>query len=157
MKFLIFLSLIVFSESCQQSFNNVFLTFVGDTKDDYVSVSMSGDFSKLRGTPSFLGTTYKKYYNPNLKTIMYINGWRANYDSDDSNAMIDAFLTTKSQNNIIYVDWYNYTNNFAYVTSIGAIDGVSHWSFKSRGTNIFLSGLKDNLQHNGYHEQRQFD
>lgn len=125
MKFLIFLSFFVVSEACNQVFDNAFMIFVGNSKNDYVNVSSTGDFSKLRGAPAFLTTIYGNYYNPSLKTIMYISGWRSNYDSEDADAMINAFLVKKSQYNIVYVDWYNYTNNFAYVTSLSSIDGVS--------------------------------
>lgn len=112
--------------NCQPtSFNNAFMIFVGDNKNDIVNVSLTSDISRLRGSALFgVVSSYTKYYNPNRQTKIYINGWRAKYDSDDSTAIINAYLA-KKQFNIVYIDWYNYTNNFAYVTTLGAIEGVN--------------------------------
>jgi hypothetical protein len=123
MKFLL-LFFFIFIIEAESACNNVFLIFVGNTKSDYKNVSIS-DQSGVRGTPGLFAPTYTKYYDPSKKTMIYFTGWRSNYNSEDTDAMINAFLTRKATHNIIWVDWYFYTNNFAYVTSLGAINGVS--------------------------------
>lgn len=135
MKFLIFVLLFLVGAQCQQppDCNQVFLIFIGDSLTDTVNVSLTSDLAPLRRTPSLLNPTGvpSKYFDSSKPTVIYTNGWRLNYNSDDVKAILGNYVTartlfpTRDRYNLVYLDWSAYTNNFVYLTSLGAMPGVN--------------------------------
>jgi pimeloyl-ACP methyl ester carboxylesterase len=124
MKYLILLSFFfIGSNGATTGCDRTFLRFIGNSLNDYVDVSRTSSLTALQ-TPLF--QPQNKYYNPAKPTVMYINGWRLNYQSDDVKAVLGNYVTAwRSEFNIVYVDWSNYTNNFVYITSLGAMQGTA--------------------------------
>lgn len=127
MKFLILLLIFCVGANCQapKDCNSTFLIFIGNTFDDNVNVSLTSDVAQLKGT-GFMGLTPSRFYNPALPTVIYTNGWRLNYRSDDVKAVLGNYIQARrSAYNLVYLDWSQYTNNFVYITSLGAMPGVN--------------------------------
>lgn len=92
-------------------------TFVGNTVLDTQSVSSGGNFGALAGT---------QYFQSTRKTVIYFNSWRQKYDSNDATTIFNAYLTRRAEWNIIYCDWSKYTDNFVFIPSLQALDGVAN-------------------------------
>lgn len=131
MKYFILLALFCIGANSQPppDCNSVFLILIGDNLNDFVNVSLTSNLSPIRGTPGPFGigvSSYTKYYNPDKKTVVYTNGWRLSYNTDDSKAILGNYVQKRrSEYNIMYIDWSGYTRNYIYITSIGAIPDVS--------------------------------
>lgn len=127
MKFLILLLFFFIGANCQAppDCNSVFMLFIGSNLNDYINVSLTSNIAPLRRTNFLDPTSYTKYYNPSKPTVIYSNGWRLNYQSDDAKAILGNYVSARrSQFNIVYLDWSAYNNNFVYITSLGAMLGV---------------------------------
>lgn len=130
MKFLILISLFFIGANCQTTpdYTKVFLIFVGDSLTDFVNVSLTSNLAPIRGTPGpfGIGVTYTKYYNPSRPTVIYTNGWRLNYKSDDAQLILGNYLAARPRlnYNIAFIDWSAYTSTFVYINTIAAIPEV---------------------------------
>lgn len=131
MKFFILLSFLFIGANCgvpPPDCNSVTLYFIGTNLTDVAKVTLTTGSELIRGSKSnlFSPITYKKYYDPTKRTVLYTNGWRSNFESEDAQLILGNYVAARrSEYNIVYLDWSPYTDNFVYITSVGAIPGVS--------------------------------